>query len=53
MTQNTEEWMTKVDGYVDTVVLAFKDWEIASQTLVNDTVGKDLDTLAEKTSALT
>jgi hypothetical protein len=46
MTYNTDSWMTAVDGYIDTVKLAFDDWASKIDIISTDT-GTDLNSLAD------
>ena len=53
MTMDTEQWMSDVDSYVDSVQQAFSEWESQMAIIEEDTIGPDLDALTERTKTLT
>ena len=53
MTLDTEDWEKAIEDYVYQVMNTFTLWEQQMETIVNDTVGKDLDTLATKVGIIT
>jgi hypothetical protein len=53
MTFNTNQWMLEVDGYVTSVQGSFSRWEEQMKQIEEETIGKDLDALKEKTEDIT
>lgn len=53
MTLNTGKWMESVDAYVEGVESAFAEWEEQMNKIEEETIGKDLDSLKDKTQGIT
>lgn len=53
MTLNTGKWMESVDAYVEGVESAFAEWEEQMNKIEEETIGKDLDSLKDKTQSIT
>ena len=53
MTDRTKEWMTAVDDYVGKVRDAFSEYESELDKIEEETVGPDLESLEDKTEAIT
>ena len=50
---NTEDWMRAVTEYVGNVNLAFDEWEENVDTITNETLGPNLDTLEDNVKDIT
>ena len=50
---NTEDWMRAVTEYVGNVNLAFDEWEENVNTITNETLGPNLDTLEDNIKDIT
>lgn len=50
---NTEDWMHAVTEYVGNVNLAFDEWEENVNTITNETLGPNLDTLEDNVKDIT
>lgn len=50
---NTEDWMRAVTEYVGNVNLAFDEWEENVNTITNETLGPNLDTLEDNVKDIT
>ena len=50
---NTEDWMRAVTEYVGNVNLAFDEWEANVETITNQTLGPNLDTLEDNVKDIT
>lgn len=53
MTTQTETWMKNIKDYMDKTKEAFNEYSSVMDKIAEETVGKDLDALKEKTSAVT
>ena len=53
MMYQTEDWKTAVNDYIGQVQSAMSEYETQMDNIAEQTVGKDLDTITEKTEAIT
>jgi LysM repeat protein len=53
MMDKTGEWKVAVNGYLGEVKLAFQEWETQMETISEETIGKDLEELKNKTDDIT
>ena len=52
MTLGTEKWKDAVNGYLDEVKKKLTDYEVAMKQVANETVGKTLEDITEKTKSI-